>query len=119
MAQLPPKPTSQYMDSPDIAIAQAIQKLTDRELSIEMLSCIEESDVPRLNLLLSIGQDSSLKVQFVEEYAHRELRLMCSTKQKKHAGIRSEQIVEVAKQPPMMAQQDGGFLGKLFGNRGK
>src|SRR3990172_12700258 len=95
--KMPPKPTVEYRDNPEQAIAEAVKKLTSYLEGLEMLSCIEENDVPRLALMLSIGQDDALQVKWLEKYAYTELKLMCSTKQKK-GGIRSVQVVEVAKQ---------------------
>lgn len=121
---LPPKPTVSYMETPDVAIAQAVTKLTDpsanaNDRSIQMLSALREDDVARLALLITIGEDQKVGCPWLKDYAHTELRLACSVMQKR-GGIRSEQVVEVAKQPPMMAD-GGGFFGGIkrrFGGGG-
>jgi hypothetical protein len=110
MTELPPKPSYGILETPDLAKARAVDKLTDGGEPTEMLSTISGDDVPRLNFLLTLGHDEDLDFDLPAILAHNELRLQCSVPAKK-SGIRSEQITEIVKdQPPIMDSQ--GFFGK-------
>jgi hypothetical protein len=117
---LPPNPkatTVQYMENYEVTVGQAVKTLSELEgQNVEQTSCIDERDVPRYALLLNIGQDPDFRLTFIEGYAHTELRLMKSSRQKR-GGVLMEIIALIAKQQPLMAEQ-GGFFSNLF-NRGK
>lgn len=113
MSRKPSLITSLQMESPDLAVAKAIDSLTAKGLTLEMLSNIDENDVPRLATLLTIGHDPDMDAGFLQALAYNELALMCSVRNKK-AGKRSEQVVEIAKAPPMMVENEG-IMGKIRG----
>jgi hypothetical protein len=102
------------MQSPDLAVAKAIDGLTAKGLTLEMLSNLSENDVPRLSVMLTVGQDPDMDAGFLTQLAYNELALMCSVVMKR-GGIRSEQIVEVAKTPPMMMDSNVGLIDKIRG----
>lgn len=106
--------TSTQMETPDRSVAKAIDSLTDKGTSLPMMSNLSENDVPRLAVMLTIGNDPDMNATFLRDLAHQELALMCSVVMKR-AGVRSEQVVEVAKAPPMLADTGGGIMDKIRG----
>jgi hypothetical protein len=113
MSNLPPKPQSSVQETPDIAIAKTISKLTSKDVTIEMLGNIDNyDDVMRLGLFISMGTDSDLKVDWLKDFAYTELALTDSLRTKA-GGIRSEHLVKITKAPDMIPQQQEGLIGRI------
>jgi hypothetical protein len=104
--------SQRQLTTPDKSIADAIKFLTDNGITLEMLSNISENDVPRLAVMITVGKDEDLEADFLTDLARAELALMCSVVMKK-GGIRSEQIKEITKAPPMMMDGGAGFLDRM------
>lgn len=124
MTEEQPKPkkrsimTTTQMVDPNVSVAKAIDSLTEKNLKVEMLSNISENDVPRLAVAITAGQDEDLDAWFLDSYAHNELALMCSVVMKR-GGIRSEQITEISKAPPLLTGESEGFFAKVKNRLGR
>lgn len=99
------KPKFETMQTHDLAVAQAIAKLTSKDV-IELLANIDRRDIPRLALLLSIADD--FKLSWLKTYIISELALTCSIE-----GRRAEQIVTVSRQPDIVPET--GILDRMRG----
>lgn len=102
----PEKPVYATLQTPDMAVASAIEKLTNPE-TIQFLANIEKREIARYSLLLSIAQDFELT--WLKTFVISELKLTCSIK-----GKRAEQLVAITRQPEIFAQ-DTGILSKIRG----
>jgi hypothetical protein len=116
MSKLPPPPTTIIQETPDIALANTITKMTGKGETIEMLGNLDnDNDVQRLALLISMGTDSDLEVNWLRDYAYTELALTDSLRTKS-GGIRSEHLVKITKNPDMMMNQQGeGIINRIRG----
>ena len=103
------------LQTPDLAVAKGIDSLTTKGLTIEMLSNISENDVPRLAVMLTLGQDPDFDAHFLTQLGYNELALMCSVTMKR-GGIRSEQLKEILVSPPVIADSNTGMIDR-FRNR--
>ncbi len=112
----PPLPQSMEessLENCEIAKAKGIKAFTDTKHDlIEMLSTIDDIDVPRDALMLSIAEDKELNLDdeqtpyekehnlephnFLKEYVYHEIKLSNSVPRKK-GGIKSTQLVELLK----------------------
>lgn len=106
MTEKPEKPLYKTLQTPDMAVASAIHKLTDPK-TIEFLANIDKREITRYSLLLSIAND--FKLEWLKTFVVSELKLTCSID-----GIRAEQLVNITRQPDIIAQ-DTGILGKIRG----
>lgn len=104
MTEKPPKPEFKTLQTPDMAVASAIDKLTDPR-TVEFLANIDKRDISRYSLLLSIADDFEL--EWLKTFVISELKLTCSIE-----GKRAEQLVAITRQPDILAQ-DTGVLSKI------
>mgnify|MGYP001109811415 CR=1 FL=1 len=100
----PEAPKFATLQTPDMAVASAIDKLTSEE-KIMFLANIDRNEIPRFSLLLSIAED--FKLSWLKTYVYSELKLTCSIK-----GRRADQLENITKQPEIMTQ-DGGIINKV------
>jgi hypothetical protein len=89
--------------------------MTAKGESIEMLGNLDNNDdVQRLALLISMGTDKDLEVEWLREYAYTELALTDSVRTKA-GGIRSEHLVKITKNPDMTMPENEGIISRIRG----
>ena len=74
-----------------------------------------DNDVARLALLINIGNDVDLGIEWLKDYAYTELALTNSLRTK-IGGIRSEHLVKITKNPDMVDSSRDGLIQRI-GNK--
>lgn len=115
--KLPRNPSNivEYGEDMETATANAIMKMTS-EKNLKMLSSIRESDIQRINLLLTLGSDGFANITFLKRYAYNELALSDSVMYKT-GGIRSEQLTKIVKAPDLMSDVNGNGIMQNLRNK--
>lgn len=110
---LPQRATPTILETPDVALAKTIGKMTSKDTVLEMLGNIENyGDVQRLAFFINMGSDEDLNISWLKDYAYTELALSNSLRTKT-GGIRSEQLVRITKNPDVALNQNEGVIQRI------
>jgi 2-oxo-4-hydroxy-4-carboxy--5-ureidoimidazoline (OHCU) decarboxylase len=105
--EIPDVPRFGQFMTPDSSVAEAITKMTsDEEQAIAVLSNLDENDVTRLSALTTIYVDFNIK--WLKTMVLSEETLRAAIK-----GLRSNQLTEIARAPPIVG--DSGTLDRIKG----
>lgn len=115
--------------TPDIAVAKAIENLTNTEILMLITNIPSSDDMEYLktmwNIWLNFGNkkddkgkfekllDGTIEFEWAKNEVYTHLMMLCSIN-----GWKAEQLVTIARQPQLQPEEKHKFLGWLRGDRG-